>query len=113
ADICVLVISAIAYAGVFLRYRSDRYWLLWIAANLVLASGLVVYVLWPDVPPPLASVADTLLMVGFALRLAAARSFGGRRTNFVSTLAAALAIGSLVAATSPYSVGFTLVNVTL
>lgn len=113
ADICVLVISAIAYLGIFFRYREDQYWLLWIGANLVLASGLVVYALWPDVPPHLAVIADALLMMGFSLRLAAVRSFGGRRTRIVSSLATLLAIGTIVAAASTYSVGFTLVNITL
>ncbi|WMT92915.1 diguanylate cyclase [Pelagibacterium sp. H642] len=113
ADICVLVISAIAYTGIFLRHRDDHYWLLWIGANLVLASGLVVYVFWPDVPPHLAMIGDALLIMGFALRLAAVRSFGGRRTRIVSSLATLLAIGTIVAAASTYSVGFTLVNITL
>lgn len=113
ADIVVLLISAAAYAGLFLRYRDNRYWLFWTGANLVLAAGLIVYVLWPTVPPPLAIIADMLLMVGFALRLAAVRSFGGRRTNLIQSLATALAIGTIVVVVSIYSVGFTLVNIAL
>src|SRR5690606_319134 len=67
----------------------------------------------PTVPPPLAIIADMLLMVGFALRLAAVRSFGGRRTNLIQSLATALAIGTIVVVVSIYSVGFTLVNIAL
>jgi diguanylate cyclase (GGDEF)-like protein len=78
ANITIMLVSVAAYAGVWLRARDDRYWLSWIGANLVLASALVIYVSWPDLPPYLAVWPDGILIAGFSLRLAAARQFAGR-----------------------------------
>lgn len=78
ANIFVLVISSLAYVSVFARNRTDRYWLYWISANLALAMALVVYLVWPDLPVHLAIWPDAMLVFGFALRYAAARSFAGR-----------------------------------
>ena len=78
ANIFVLVISSLAYVSVFARNRTESYWLLWIGANLALAAGLVVYLAWPELPIHLAILPDAMLVLGFALRHAAARRFAGR-----------------------------------
>ncbi|MBB4051567.1 diguanylate cyclase (GGDEF)-like protein [Devosia subaequoris] len=78
ANILVLVISSLAYVSVFARNQIDRYWLYWIGANLVLAAALLAYLVWPDLPVHLAVVPDALLVLGFVLRHAAARSFADR-----------------------------------
>lgn len=112
ANIFVLVISSLAYVSVFAHNRTDRYWLHWIAANLALAVALVAYLTWPDLPVHLAVLPDALLVLGFALRLAAARSFAGRSTRLLSFALPPLLIVSANLVNSP-AVIFGLTNIML
>jgi len=97
---------------VFARSSSDRYWLYWIAANLVLATALGIYLVWPVLPVHLASIPNALLVLGFALRHAAARSFAGRSVSPWPFALAPLLVASTFIADGQ-SVTYTLANVVL
>ncbi|WIY51691.1 GGDEF domain-containing protein [Devosia sp. YIM 151766] len=112
ANIFVLAISSVAYISVFVRSQGDRYWLYWIAANVVLAASLAIYLSWPELPAHMAIIPDALLVLGFALRHAAARLFAGRAINrwpfglVPLFMAASMGIGHV-------SFGYALTNIVL
>jgi diguanylate cyclase (GGDEF)-like protein len=113
ANIVILLVSVAAYMGVWLRSPADRHWLSWIAANFALAAGLVLYLTAPDLPPPLAVWPDALLIVGFSLRLAAARQFGGRSIQSTMVWAPAPVFIALALLSSDRAANYSAANVVL
>lgn len=112
ANIFVLAISSIAYISVFARSRTDRYWLYWVAANLVLAASLAIYLGWPELPVHIGIIPDALLVLGFCLRHAAARLFAGRPINKALFALVPLFMAA-AAAVNHHSIGYALVNAVL
>ena len=112
ANILVLAISSVAYLSVFVRTPGDRYWLYWVGANVALAASLAIYLAWPQLMLPLSIMPDALLVLGFALRHAAARSFAGRVIQPLPFVLVPLFIVAALAAGDP-SLGYALVNVVL
>lgn len=78
ANATILTVVAFAFAAAYHSQERAAHWLSWMAANLVLAVALVIFMLEPFLPPfVIGTVAHGLLFLGFGLRLKAAREFAG------------------------------------
>lgn len=80
ANALVLLVLALAFSFAWLGQRSEVYWTSWIAANITIATSLLLFTMEaPAAFPRLPLLfAGTLVVAGFGLRWRAARQFGRR-----------------------------------
>ncbi|RXZ65798.1 GGDEF domain-containing protein [Pelagerythrobacter rhizovicinus] len=115
ANAIILLVMALGFAAAWAKRRRERYWPVWIAANLVLATALALFMTLPTAVPTLAAIPNVLLVVGFALRWRAARLFSGSPTTAWALWVPACAVGWLFALPAVFHEGlvFAAVNVVL
>ncbi|MFC3705008.1 GGDEF domain-containing protein [Devosia honganensis] len=113
ANIVILIVAAAAYAWIWLRVQGERHWLCWIVSNLMFAGALTIYAARPELPVELAIWPDALLLLGFGLRLLAARTFNGRATALWAVCAPAACYVLMGMTTNSLSLNFATVNTML
>ncbi|TVR11509.1 MAG: GGDEF domain-containing protein [Salinarimonadaceae bacterium] len=75
----ILVVMAGAFYLAGRREGGETYWRSWCLANLLIASAIVIFIFERHFPPLMvATLPNLLLVLGFSLRLLAARQFSGR-----------------------------------
>jgi diguanylate cyclase (GGDEF)-like protein len=85
----VMLVMAFGFLAAWARRRGEACWPAWIAANLVLASALVLYIFVPRIAPDWAVLPNALLVLGFGLRWRAARLFSASPTTWIAVWAPA------------------------
>ena len=84
-----MLVMAFGFLAAWARRRGEACWPAWIAANLVLASALVLYIFVPRIAPDWAVLPNALLVLGFGLRWRAARLFSASPTTWIAVWAPA------------------------
>ncbi|MCG6121811.1 MAG: GGDEF domain-containing protein [Microvirga sp.] len=94
----ILVVMAGAFFLAGRRENGESYWGSWCVANLLLAGAVIVYLFQSRLPPMLvATLANGLLVLGFSLRLRAARQFSGRSAPAAIVYAPLAALAAICA----------------
>ncbi|WP_127145734.1 GGDEF domain-containing protein [Pelagibacterium montanilacus] len=79
ANALILLVAGMAFLSAYRSQERASYWLSWTAANLVLAAALVLLMFQFALPAfVIGPVGHGALLLGFGLRLKAARQFSGR-----------------------------------
>lgn len=87
ANTIILFVMAGAFAAAWRGRCGETYWVAWIAANLVLGCALILFMFQPHLPEFAGFILPTgLLILGFGLRLGAARRFAGRSVSHAMVL---------------------------
>ena len=115
ANAIILLVMAVGFLAAWAKRRDEAWWPAWIAANLVLAFALVLFIVLPPKTSWLLAIPNTLLVAGFGLRWRAARLFSASATSWVAIVAPAIFIAMLFALPGLFGRGavFSLVNATL
>jgi diguanylate cyclase (GGDEF)-like protein len=95
--------------------QSEAYWLTWTAANVALASALLLFMFLPSATAGTSVLPHCLLVLGFGLRWRAARQFTGDPCHWHWVLLPLAATAMLFAVPAVFTAGlvFVVVNVIL
>lgn len=115
ANAIALIVVAGGFFTAWAKQRADEFWLSWIAANLVLAAALLLFMFMPPGSAWLEALPHCLLVLGFGLRWRAARQFTHGRAGWLPTWAPVCGTIVLFAFPGVFSAGlvFAAVNVLL
>lgn len=96
ANAVILLVTALAFLAAWRGQREEHYWGSWVAANVILASALIFFMLAPAGQDGLPMIlANCLLVAGFGFRWRAARQFGRRSTPTALLAVPLLGAGAL------------------
>jgi diguanylate cyclase (GGDEF)-like protein len=115
ANAIVLLVMAGGFLAAWVTRRHEGYWLTWIAANVALALGLLLFMAPSEGRLLSDAMPHCLLVLGFGLRWRAARQFSYGRCGWLAVLAPVCATALLFALPALFSPGsvFALVNIVL
>ncbi|WP_374405415.1 GGDEF domain-containing protein [Pelagerythrobacter sp.] len=114
ANAIILLVMALGFLAAYAR-RRENWWPAWIAANLVLALALLLFITLPGERSWLIAIPNTLLAIGFGLRWRAAHLFTASPTGWMPVWLPACAVIGAFALPQAFGAGtvFALVNVIL
>jgi diguanylate cyclase (GGDEF)-like protein len=115
ANAITLIVMAGGFCAAWAKQRAAAYWLSWIAANVVLAVALVMFMFMPPGNAWTAALSHCFLVLGFGLRWRAAQQFTHGRATWWPTWVPVCGTIFLYAFPGTVSAGlaFAIVNVVL